>query len=58
MPCVFSYMLHKNAPDCSDRKTGKWSKVREKVVPVCFCLAYSTNIQYAKTQVYVEILSV
>ena len=23
------FMLHKNAPDCSDQKSGKWSKVRE-----------------------------
>ena len=30
--CMFSYMLHKNARDRSDQKSGKWSKVREKSV--------------------------
>ena len=28
--CIFSYMLHKNVLDRSDRKSGKWYKDREK----------------------------
>ena len=28
--CIFSFMLHKNAPYGYDKKSGNWSQVREK----------------------------